>query len=671
MTTTQETSLSGGAVASDGGSRGDSSHLASLPESSYSERVFDHQLCELASLEHAQALLAYREITALLTAHRHAFTLLPGGTFPGAPRPHTDGTTDRGDAWLNARELVLSEYAPDCGLSLRTAGRRLDKALNAGENFPDTVNALTRAASGVTPAKLNILLAETNALTREQKQAVEKLVLPHAAGDTSVSWARRIREAIITVLGAPLAAKTRRDREDDRYVAIMPDGMVAHLLGELPAAQAKALDLALDALADTADPDDPRTRDQLRADALVTCVLGPAAFTTPAGNADGRDNANGHHGGGAATGPGDAAENADYCDNDEPEPDYGYGYVDPQRADPHASDCDDSDEAAGDKDTDATDGAVGSRDADVAPTTGTDSSAEDDVPDPYRGLPLAVARDDDEPDFTFYKPEHDADRLGRALWGGNERILPLIDPSEVQRVGELWEMIRQLAAQLNFTIPRPPDVHLDVTIPVDLLAGRDRAEHDGTPVPDDNGTRTNRTDHFDEGTRVPDDSDQHDENDEIAARHTAVLDGVGPIDPDLARHLARDARWRRVLADPVTGIVYDVGKTRYRIPADMRRRVITRDQTCRFPGCARKAQYCHLDHVVEFPLGSTADHNLACLCALHHRVKHQTGWRLTLNDDASIDWISPTGRRYTTYPASRKTPSRTIKKAGRRKNAGE
>ncbi|PRZ38534.1 hypothetical protein CLV47_1201, partial [Antricoccus suffuscus] len=115
--------------------------------------------------------------------------------------------------------------------------------------------------------------------------------------------------------------------------------------------------------------------------------------------------------------------------------------------------------------------------------------------------------------------------------------------------------------------------------------------------------------------------------------------------------------------------VYDVGKTRYRPPADMRRRVITRDVTCRFPGCTRKAAYCHLDHVIEYPNGPTADTNLIALCELHHRVKHQTGWQLVLHDDASIDWTSPTGRRYTTHPPGRKTPPPRRTRRNKKKTA--
>lgn len=45
-------------------------------------------------------------------------------------------------------------------------------------------------------------------------------------------------------------------------------------------------------------------------------------------------------------------------------------------------------------------------------------------------------------------------------------------------------------------------------------------------------------------------------------------------------------------------------------------------------------------------------------CAFHHRVKHQTAWTPTLHTDGRVDWISPTGRKYTTYPINRQAPPR-------------
>jgi hypothetical protein len=91
----------------------------------------------------------------------------------------------------------------------------------------------------------------------------------------------------------------------------------------------------------------------------------------------------------------------------------------------------------------------------------------------------------------------------------------------------------------------------------------------------------------------------------------AELAGVGPIPVDLARELAGDATWRRILTDPTSGAVLDVGRTRYAPPAGLDRFVRTRDGRCRFPGCRRRAARCDLDHAIRFPDGPTAAGNLA------------------------------------------------------------
>ncbi|MCU1443156.1 MAG: hypothetical protein JWQ59_1306 [Cryobacterium sp.] len=44
--------------------------------------------------------------------------------------------------------------------------------------------------------------------------------------------------------------------------------------------------------------------------------------------------------------------------------------------------------------------------------------------------------------------------------------------------------------------------------------------------------------------------------------------------------------------------------------------------------------------------------NLAGLCGPHHRLKHATSWQLANRGDGILNWTSPTGKTYTTYPAT-------------------
>jgi hypothetical protein len=94
----------------------------------------------------------------------------------------------------------------------------------------------------------------------------------------------------------------------------------------------------------------------------------------------------------------------------------------------------------------------------------------------------------------------------------------------------------------------------------------------------------------------------------------AELAGYGPIDADTARRLATTGTWRRLVTDPMTGVVLDVGRSAYRPPADLAEHVLWRDRQCVAPGCARPAESCDIDHTVPFPDGATARPTWDC-CA--------------------------------------------------------
>lgn len=127
------------------------------------------------------------------------------------------------------------------------------------------------------------------------------------------------------------------------------------------------------------------------------------------------------------------------------------------------------------------------------------------------------------------------------------------------------------------------------------------------------------------------------------------IDGYGPVDAETARRLASgrlsdDTTWRRLLTDPVSSRVLDVGRRRYRPPAALADQVAARDQTCVFPGCMQPASECQLDHTVAWEDGGGTDAaNLAPLCPHHHRLKHEAGWTLTQVSPGSFVWRSPTG----------------------------
>jgi hypothetical protein len=128
---------------------------------------------------------------------------------------------------------------------------------------------------------------------------------------------------------------------------------------------------------------------------------------------------------------------------------------------------------------------------------------------------------------------------------------------------------------------------------------------------------------------------------------------LGPIGSHLARDLCMspDARWRRLVTDPVTGHLVAMSTTTYRIPEHIRQAIKARDLFCRFPGCHARAEYFDCDHITPHPAGATCPDNLAGLCRRHHRTKTFTAWKTRLDPHTpthDLIWTSPLGLTYRT-----------------------
>lgn len=135
----------------------------------------------------------------------------------------------------------------------------------------------------------------------------------------------------------------------------------------------------------------------------------------------------------------------------------------------------------------------------------------------------------------------------------------------------------------------------------------------------------------------------------------AVVEGIGPIPLDRARELCGGADgWMRVLTHPETGMVLSVGRDQYRPPPALRRLVRWRADRCMAPGCGIPASRCEIDHSIAWEHGGTTSlWNTAPLCRGHHIVKHHGGWTLRQFENGTIEWTSPTGRRYLVEPERR------------------
>jgi hypothetical protein len=83
----------------------------------------------------------------------------------------------------------------------------------------------------------------------------------------------------------------------------------------------------------------------------------------------------------------------------------------------------------------------------------------------------------------------------------------------------------------------------------------------------------------------------------------AHLTGYGAITAETARRLAADesGTWRRLLTDPDTGQLLDIGERHYRPAQRLRDYVKARDDTCTFPTCNQPGYRCEYDHITVQP----------------------------------------------------------------------
>ena len=109
---------------------------------------------------------------------------------------------------------------------------------------------------------------------------------------------------------------------------------------------------------------------------------------------------------------------------------------------------------------------------------------------------------------------------------------------------------------------------------------------------------------------------------------------------------------RRILRDPHTGTILDVGRAHRRFTPRQRRALVIRDGGCGFPGCDRKPKWCDAHHLQPWEDDGPTDlDNGLLLCRRHHNLIHHTGWRLQRDPGTgTITARSPDGREFTRRP---------------------
>ena len=130
-------------------------------------------------------------------------------------------------------------------------------------------------------------------------------------------------------------------------------------------------------------------------------------------------------------------------------------------------------------------------------------------------------------------------------------------------------------------------------------------------------------------------------NDPEQPGQSVVEDGAR-VSAETSQRLGCDAS-RVVMEHDAEGRIFDVGPKTRTIPPALRRALLYRDRSCRFPGC--HGRFCQAHHIRHWAHGGpTTLSNLVLLCRRHHRAVHEEGYRVERLSDGELRFRGPDGR---------------------------
>jgi Domain of unknown function (DUF222) len=101
------------------------------------------------------------------------------------------------------------------------------------------------------------------------------------------------------------------------------------------------------------------------------------------------------------------------------------------------------------------------------------------------------------------------------------------------------------------------------------------------------------------------------------------------------------------------GCAHTSASDAYRPPPRLREYVIARDLTCGNPVCRQPAWRADLDHTIPWEEGGpTCSCNLGGECRRDHQLKQHPRWKLAQVKPGWFEWTAPSGRTYTSEPAT-------------------
>jgi hypothetical protein len=101
------------------------------------------------------------------------------------------------------------------------------------------------------------------------------------------------------------------------------------------------------------------------------------------------------------------------------------------------------------------------------------------------------------------------------------------------------------------------------------------------------------------------------------------------------------------------GCAHTCASDAYRPPPRLREYVVARDLTCGNPVCRQPAWRADLDHTIPWEEGGrTCSCNLGGECRRDHQLKQHPRWKLVQVKPGWFEWTAPSGRTYTSEPAT-------------------
>jgi len=178
--------------------------------------------------------------------------------------------TGEHDVWcVDDFEAIAAEIGAELGISRARASSQMDYAITLLERFPHLAAALV--AGEVDFRVIAAVIYRTGLITDTDAVATIDAAVAAKAPSWNTLSRERVTELVdwMVLAADPDAVRVATQRDVDRHIEVRPgNNGTAEIWGEVRGPDGAVFDAALDALAATVCPDDPRTTTQRRTDAL-------------------------------------------------------------------------------------------------------------------------------------------------------------------------------------------------------------------------------------------------------------------------------------------------------------------------------------------------------------------------------------------------------------------